>query len=88
MQELLLAAQLSSTIPTIDLHGIEHTATALEQLEKELFSFYTKKQRLCRVVHGIGEGVLAAAVHQALSANPMVQEWQEEESGGSCVVVL
>ncbi len=75
-------------IPTIDLHGIADMALALEQLERQLFSFYKKKQLCCRVVHGIGTGVLAAAVHRALTSNPLIKEWHEEESGGSCMIYM
>ncbi len=72
----------------IDLHKMNTIPDALEQLEHELFLVYTRKEMQCRVIHGIGEGKLSAAVHEALSRNPMVRQWQEEDHGGSCLITL
>ncbi len=73
-------------IPIIDLHGIADPFLALEQLEKELFLFFRKKQRCIRVIHGIGTGRLASLVHEALQNNPLVVKFEEEDTGGSCLV--
>ena len=73
-------------LPTIDLHGISPVQNALEQLEKELFLSFQRGEKCCRVIHGIGSGKLAEAVHAALTKNPMVVEFAEEETGGSCIV--
>lgn len=73
-------------LATIDLHGISPVQNALEQLEKELFLCFQRGEKYCRVVHGIGTGKLGSAVHEALTKNPMVVEFAEEETGGSCIV--
>lgn len=75
-------------LPTIDLHGTSDVHTATEQLEKELFSFYSAGEQYCRVIHGIGSGRLAEVVHDILNKNPLICDWKEEESGGSCIVLL
>lgn len=75
-------------LPVIDLHGIRNVSVAIEQLEKELFLFFNMGARYVRVVHGIGGGTLAAAVHSALQKNPLIREFHEEDSGGSCLVVF
>ncbi len=72
----------------IDLHHASTITDALEQLEHELFLVYMNKLGECRVIHGIGTGALAQAVHEELSKNPMVRQWREEEHGGSCRVTL
>ncbi len=72
----------------IDLHHATTITDALEQLEHELFLVFTKKEHECRVIHGIGEGKLSAAVHVVLTNNPMVKSWQEDAVGGSCLVTL
>ncbi len=72
----------------IDLHAAHSVTDALEQLEHELFLVYTKKETECRVIHGIGEGILARAVHAELDKHPMIRRWQEEEHGGSCLIWL
>lgn len=73
-------------IPTIDLHDCKTISDALEELERGLFLFFQKKEKTIRVIHGIGEGKLATAVHDALEKNPMVISVEESEDGGSCVV--
>ncbi len=81
------AANISQNISTIDLHNAGSVSEALEQLGKGLSEFVQKEQ-YCRIVHGIGEGILANAVHESLNKNPLVVEWREEENGGSCIVVF
>ena len=88
MNTHFFAASLNQDIPTIDLHGIGNITSALEQLERQLFSFYTDKQKHCRVIYGIGEGILAKNVQTALNKNPMVLDWKHEDTGGSCIVLL
>lgn len=75
-------------IPVIDLHGIIDPFLALEQLEKELFLLFQHKHHSLRVVHGIGTGRLADLVHEALQNNPLVVKFEEENTGGSCLVFL
>lgn len=76
------------TIPTIDLHHAETIPDALDTLERELFYFFKQKETIIQVIHGIGTGALAAAVHEALGNNPMVKSREESEDGGSCIVRL
>lgn len=73
-------------ISTIDLHHCDTVADALEGLERELFRYGREKEQIIRIVHGIGTGALAAAVHEALEKNPMVVSWEENNDGGSCIV--
>ncbi len=84
----LLAAQLDAKAPVIDLHQTDSVAGALELLERELFSLYKEGESYCRVVHGLGDGVLSKAVQETLQENPLVAQWEVELHGGSCVVVL
>ena len=86
MQDPFFAASIDHDISTIDLHHTTNVFDALEQLERELFLFGKSNVRYCRVVHGIGKGVLANAVHEALTKNPMVGEWKCV--GGSCLVIF
>mgnify|MGYP001581596487 FL=1 len=70
----------------IDLHGIPSIQEALELLERELYRAWKLKIREGRIVHGIGEGKMAEAVHEVLKKNPIIRSWQEDESGGSCII--
>ncbi|MFH1286336.1 MAG: Smr/MutS family protein [Candidatus Magasanikbacteria bacterium] len=75
-------------IPSIDLHTCELIPDALEKLETELFLLFQKGERRIEVVHGIGEGKMAAAVHRELNRNPMVGSRLESDHGGSCIISL
>lgn len=88
MQDKFFAAHIDHQIITIDLHGTDTISDALDQLEKELFRVFNTSARYCKVVHGIGTGKLAEAVHTALHKNPLVFGFQESEYGGSCVVLF
>ncbi len=82
------AASLHGDLPTIDLHGITPVQRAIDRLERDLYRFYENGDKTCRVIYGIGEGVMAKHVQAALDKNPMVHEWHHEQTGGSCIVVL
>lgn len=88
MDTFFLQSLLNQELPTIDLHDIEFIQEALDQLETKLFAFSNAGEHYCRIIHGIGAGVLAEAVHEVLNKNPLVTEWKEEESGGSCIVLF
>ena len=82
------AASLREDIYTIDLHGILSLHTAIEQLEKELFFCSIHDHDVCRVVHGIGSGAMKRAVHAALEASPLIDDFQMSADGGSTIVLL
>jgi len=88
LEESFFAASIDQNLAEIDLHGIANIILAIEQLESQLFLLFQDKVVYCRVVHGIGTGALASAVHEALEKNPMVRGWKEGESGGSCIVIF
>ena len=88
MKDKFFAAEIDSHIASIDLHGSFTITDALEQLEKELFFLSQRGERYCTVIHGIGTGRLASAVHERLEKHPLVVGWQESESGGRCLVLL
>lgn len=80
------AAEIDQAVPQIDLHHTTNIADALDVLEKELYSMYTLGVPYLRVIHGIGEGALARAVHKALEKNPMVVA--HKQTGGSTIVLF
>lgn len=79
-------AEIDDRISVIDLHDTGNIPDALEKMERELYEVYNSGERYCRVIHGIGEGKLANAVHKNLEKNPMVGEWKCE--GGSCIILF
>lgn len=88
MHDKFFAAEIDSSIASIDLHGNTNIVDALEQLEKELFFLSQQGERYCTVIHGIGTGRLAAVVHEKLEKHPLVVGWKESEQGGRCLVLL
>ena len=83
-----MAAQLDEHAPVIDLHQADSVAGALVLLDQQLHRLYSSGENYCRVVHGVGEGVLAGAVQSALRESVIVAQWEIEPHGGSCVVVF
>jgi dsDNA-specific endonuclease/ATPase MutS2 len=75
-------------IPEVDLHDTDNTLDALDILEREIFLIYKKGGRQCRIIHGIGAGILAGVVHGALQKNPLIKKREESEDGGSCFVYM
>jgi len=87
-EERFFAATLRDDLVTIDLHQYASAAEALEQLHRELFLVYERGEAVCRVVHGIGEGILAEKVHAELDSAGIVVARRDEEHGGACMVLL
>lgn len=86
MEETFFAADIDENIHTIDLHHTSTVHQALEQLERELFFCHQKQTPYLRVIHGIGKGILANAVHQALDKNPLIAA--HKCNGGHCIAIL
>ncbi len=84
--DIFFAAEIDPHIAVVDLHESTTIVEALEQLEQKLFFLSQRGEKYIRVVHGIGSGRLASAVHEALDQNPLVKEWKESEHGGSCII--
>ncbi len=84
----LWAAQYDRAIETIDLHTEQTVPDALQQLDHELFIFYNRRVAVCRIVYGIGTGVLRSAVLAAIRQHPFIEEWMEEDGGGSALIRL
>jgi dsDNA-specific endonuclease/ATPase MutS2 len=83
-----LGAQLDPHISIIDLHTFRDIRLSLEHMEHALYQLTLERKRYCRVVHGIGNGVLSAAVHKNLAKNKQIIGFSEAEDGGSCVVLF
>ncbi len=83
-----LSAEIDPAIPVIDLHSTDSISEALEKMERELFRLHIQRVRYCKVVHGIGSGLLADAVHRVLNKHPLVQAHQEAGNGGACLVLF
>lgn len=83
-----LGAAIDPFISLIDLHLAGDLEAAIQQLERELDRLSRARIRYCRVIHGIGTGVLSAAVHNILAKNKQIFAYTEAEDGGSCLVLF
>lgn len=74
-------------IPVIDLHGFERFE-ACEKLCQELDKLVVNKSEFCRVIHGVGSGILKEMVHEELAQNPLIEAFFLDSHGGSTTVRL
>ena len=81
-------ATINSCLPAIDLHAAPDVHTAMEKFDREFDRLLRSGARAGRIIYGLGEGVLAREIHKRLKTNQQIIGWQEEESGGSCVVIF
>lgn len=88
MIDAFFAAEIDDRAETIDLHGMGSVAEALPYLEQELYRVSQSGVPYCKVVHGIGTGVLRSAVQEALKKNPLVVDMKLEPHGGSTIVIF
>lgn len=82
------AASIDEKIATIDLHHTTSVTEALDLLEHELYKLTQTDARYCKVIHGVGEGVLVREVHEYVKKHPLVSGCRLEESGGSSFLLL
>jgi len=87
-QAAFLSASIDTNIPEIDLHECSSVSDGLEMLEQGLYAFSKDGDRYCRVIHGIGSGVLASSVQDELKNHPLVADFKVDDHGGSCTVLL
>lgn len=72
-------------IPMIDLHGLRADEVR-EILNFELNKLVVNKCDFCRIVHGVGEGVLSSILEEELSENPLIEAFSRDSHGGSTTV--
>ncbi|MBP7992663.1 MAG: Smr/MutS family protein [Candidatus Magasanikbacteria bacterium] len=84
----LFGASINPRLPVIDLHAAPDVHTAMEKFDRDFDRLLRSGARAGRIIYGLGEGVLAREIHKRLKTNQQILGWQEEESGGSCVVLF
>lgn len=75
-------------IPTIDLHEAASVADAMDMLEHGLYQYAKEQIPACRIVHGIGAGIVKHHVHDALKGHPLIERFEEASDGGSTIVLF
>lgn len=88
MQDKLFAASIDKNIHQIDLHQTRSVDQAIEYLEQELYKLIGA-QDYCRVVYGIGGGILRKKILNYLKQVTYIQDFREDpEHPGSCIVIM
>jgi dsDNA-specific endonuclease/ATPase MutS2 len=88
MEDSLFLALESSNLYEIDLHGSDNVSDALDLLDSSLYSAYKNKEKYCRIICGIGKGILKKEVLKSIKNNPMIKDFREGESGGDIIVEI
>ncbi len=83
-----LGASLDPHLFTIDLHQAGDLHTALGEFERGFDRALFARVRACRVIYGVGAGILAREILNILKRNKNIVAWHEEESGGSVIILL
>lgn len=72
-----LAAELSSDLPRLDLHGLR-LAEGEIKVDQFLYSEGKKGENIVEIVYGIGEGVMRKKILDFVRSHPLVEEVFEE----------
>jgi len=89
LQASYLSASIDPHIEVIDLHNTHSVSSALDLLETELYNIAQKTDaRYCRVIHGIGEGILKREVLLYVKKHPLVVDAKVDDHGGSTIVLF
>ena len=77
---------ISSSIPTLDLHG-EYKEYAII-LTKEFINdnIVLKNEYIC-IVHGIGSDILRKSIHEYLKKEKLVKEFKRDFFNPGCTIV-
>lgn len=82
----LLGAELGADIPEIDIHGMDRRS-ALDALETFLQQAFVRGDRVVRIVHGRGAGVLREEVAKWLDAHALVRTSRPSMTGSGAGAV-
>jgi DNA-nicking Smr family endonuclease len=81
----LLAAELRTDLPTLDLHGV-FPNEAVEKIDPFLYYNFQAQESAVKIVYGAGTGKLRQAVVDYLQSHPLVGTLRAE--GAYCLVLI
>lgn len=88
MVDAFFAAEIDTSIATIDLHTTTNVRDAIDLFERELARYAKAGAPYVRVVHGIGSGALRDALERVVANHPLVVDYRRDAHGGSTVLLL
>jgi DNA mismatch repair protein MutS2 len=69
-----LGAELGADVPEADLHGLSRSEAAHE-IERLIQGAFMRSERVVRIVHGRGDGILRELVKETLERHPNVRSY-------------
>ncbi len=71
----IFAAEIGAEVPEVDLHGMDRldAERAINQMIDQAFM---AGDRVVRIVHGVGQGILRDMARDLLGRHPLVETWR------------
>lgn len=77
----LFAAELGADVPEVDLHGLDANVAEME-VESLLQQAFMNGDRVVRIVHGHGQGVLRDQIRGQLRESEIVETFRDSDQPG------
>lgn len=71
----IFAAEIGAEVPEVDLHGMDRL-DAEHHINQVIDAAFMAGERVVRIVHGVGQGILREVARKLLDEHPLVQEWR------------
>lgn len=71
----IFAAEIGAEVPEVDLHGMDRL-DAEHHINQVIDAAFMAGERVVRIVHGVGQGILREAARKLLDDHPLVQTWK------------
>lgn len=71
----IFAAEIGAEVPEVDLHGMDRL-DAERHISQTVDEAFMNGERVVRIVHGVGQGILREAARKLLDEHPLVETWK------------
>lgn len=71
----IFAAEIGAEVPEVDLHGMDRL-DAERHINQTVDEAFMSGERVVRIVHGVGQGILRETARKLLDEHPLVKIWK------------
>lgn len=71
----IFAAEIGAEVPEVDLHGMDRL-DAERHINQMIDDAFMAGERIVRIVHGVGQGILRETARKLLDSHPLVKTWK------------